>query len=109
MDRVAAGTANAWQVQALCHTFSVGIPRGNNLIYGSVVFNLTFFHEVLRTNETLYSMYAKFIDSCIDIIVSRPVIQEHHLVHGIVKLFSNSYKFIHFIEGQIDGDINNIY
>ena len=41
--------------------------------YGSEVFNLIVFHEVIRSNETLYSLHAKVVDSCIDIIVSRPV------------------------------------
>ena len=46
-------------------------------IYGSVVFNLTFFNEVTRSNETLYRLHANVIDSCIDII---PVIREHYLL-----------------------------
>ena len=44
-------------------------------IYGSVVFNLTFFNKVTRSNETLYRIHANVIDSCIDIIVGRPVIR----------------------------------
>ena len=51
--------------------------------YGSVVFNLTFFHEVTRSNETLYRLHANVIDSCIDIIVGRSVIREHHLIQKI--------------------------
>ena len=47
-------------------------------IYSSVVFNLTFFNEVTRSNETLYRIHANVIDSCIDIIVGRLVIREHH-------------------------------
>ncbi len=50
-------------------------------IYGSEVFNLFVFHEVIRSNESLYSLHAKVVDSCIDIIVSRPVLREHHLEH----------------------------
>jgi hypothetical protein len=42
-------------------------------IYGSVVFNLTFFNEVTRSNETLYRLHA-------NVIVSRPAIREHHLI-----------------------------
>ena len=34
-------------------------------IYGSVVFNLTFFNEVTRSNETLYRLHARIIDSTI--------------------------------------------
>ena len=60
--------ANAWQAQALRHTF--GIPCKNES-HCSVVFNLTFSPKVIRSNEILYSLHAKVIDSCIDIIISR--------------------------------------
>ncbi len=59
-------------------------------IYGSVVFNLTFFNEVTRSNETLYRLHANVIDSCIDIIVGRPVIREHHLVHKLPHYFDET-------------------
>ena len=59
-------------------------------IYGSVVFDLTFFNEVTRANETLFSLRAKVIDSCIDVIVSRPVIREHHLVQKIPHYFDET-------------------
>ena len=58
--------------------------------YGSVVFNLTFFHEVTRSNETLYRLHANVIDSCIDIIVGRPVIREHHLIQKIIHYFDET-------------------
>jgi hypothetical protein len=50
-------------------------------IYGSDVFNLTLSHEIMRLNETLSSLHTKVIESCIDIIVSRPVLREQPLVH----------------------------
>ena len=59
-------------------------------IYGSVVFNLTFFNEVTRSNETLYRLHANVIDSCIDIIVGRPVIREHHLLHKLPHYFDET-------------------
>ena len=59
-------------------------------IYGSVVFNLTFFNEVTRSNETLYRLHANVIDSCIDIIVGRPVIREHHLIQKIPHYFDET-------------------
>ena len=40
------------------------------LIYGSVVFDLTFFNEVTSANETLFSLRAKVIDS------SRPYLSQ---------------------------------
>jgi len=55
--------------------------REGRLVIGIDVFNLTLSHEVMRSNETLYSLHTKIIDSCIDIIVSRPVLREHPLVH----------------------------
>ena len=59
-------------------------------IYGSVVFNLTFFSEVTRSNETLYRLHANVIGSCIDTIVGRPVIREHHLVHKLPHYFDET-------------------
>ena len=56
-------------------------------VYGSVVFNLTFFNEVTLSNETLCRLHANVIDSCIDIIVCRPVIREHHLIQKIHHYF----------------------
>ena len=44
--------------------------------------------QVTRTNETLFSLRAKVIDSCID--VTRPVIREHHLVQKIPHYFDKT-------------------
>ncbi len=52
-------------------------------IYGSVVFNLTFFNEVTRSNETLYRLNANVIDSC-------PVIREHHLIQKVPHYFDET-------------------
>jgi hypothetical protein len=57
------------------------------LIYGSVDFDLTFLNEVTRRHETIFAINAKIIDSCIDIIVSRPVIRAYHLIHKIPYYF----------------------
>ena len=57
------------------------------LVYGSVDFDLTFLNEVTRRHETIFAINAKIIDSCIDIIVSRPVIREYHLVHKFPYYF----------------------
>jgi hypothetical protein len=59
-------------------------------IYASVVFNLTFFNEVTRSNESLYRLHANVIDSCIDIIVGRPVIREHYLIQKIPHYFDET-------------------
>ena len=52
-------------------------------ICGSIVFNLTFFKEVTRSNKTLYRIHANVIDSCIDIIVG-------HLVHKLPHYFEET-------------------
>ena len=51
---------------------------------GNVEFDLTFLNEVTQLNETLRNIHAQVIDSCIAVIISRPVICENHMVH--VKL-----------------------
>jgi hypothetical protein len=59
-------------------------------IYGSVVFNLSSFNEVTRSIETLSSLHAKVIDSCIDIIVGQPVTRDHHLVQKLSHYFEGT-------------------
>ena len=56
-------------------------------VYGCVEFDLTFVNEVTNEPETIFSIHAKVIDSCIDIIISRPVIRENHLVHKLPHYF----------------------
>ena len=55
--------------------------------YGCVRFNLTFLNEITDKPETLFNIDAKVIDSCIDIIISRQVIREHHLITKIPHYF----------------------
>ena len=55
--------------------------------YGCVEFDLTFVNEVTNEPETIFSIHAKIIDSCIDIIISRHVIRENHLVHKLPHYF----------------------
>ena len=45
-------------------------PTAPVALAGSVVFDLIFFSEVTRSNETLYPLHSNVID--------RPVIREHH-------------------------------
>ena len=49
-------------------------------ILGSFVFDLTFLNEVSRRHETIKDIHAQVIDSCIAVIVSRPLIRANHLV-----------------------------
>ncbi len=56
-------------------------------ILGCVVFDLTFFDEVSRLYETIRNIQAQVIDSCIPVIVSRPIIRANHLVRKIPLYF----------------------
>ena len=55
--------------------------------YGSVSFNLTFFDELSELNEMIVSIKTKVIDSCIEVIIGRPVIRSHHLTRKIPSYF----------------------
>jgi hypothetical protein len=41
-------------------------------MYGSVVFDLTFFNEVTKSDNTLNSIEANVIDSCIEVFIDFP-------------------------------------
>ena len=56
-------------------------------ILGSVVFDLTFLNEVTQLHETIRDIHAQVLDSCIAVIISRPVIRENHLVRKIPLYF----------------------
>ena len=56
-------------------------------ILESVVFDLTFLNEVSKQHETIKDIRAQVLDSCIAIIVGRPIIRENHLVHRIPLYF----------------------
>ena len=59
----------------------------NSSIYGSVVFDLTLFNEVTRTDYILRGIEASVIDSCIEVIVGLPDIRSHRLIHIIPSYF----------------------
>ncbi len=59
-------------------------------ILGSVVFNLTFLNEVSRRHETIKDIHAQVIDSCIAVIISRPLIRANHLVQKIPLYFDET-------------------
>ena len=54
-------------------------------VYGCVMLDLTFVNEVTNNPETIFSISAKIIDSCISIIIGRPIIRAYHLVHKIPR------------------------
>ena len=59
-------------------------------ILGSVYFDLTFFNEVSQSHETLNNIHAQVIDSCIAVIISRPVMRDNHLVQKIPLYFDET-------------------
>jgi hypothetical protein len=58
-------------------------------IYGTVVFGLTFFNEVMKSDNILKSTEANVIDSCIEVIIGLPDIRSHRLVHRIPSYFDS--------------------
>ena len=58
-------------------------------IYGTVVFDLTFFNEVTKSDNILKSIEANVIDSCIEVIIGLPDIRSHRLVHRIPSYFDS--------------------
>ena len=53
-------------------------------IYGTVVFDLTFFNEVTKSDNILKNIEANVIDSCIEVII-----RSHRLVHRIPSYFDS--------------------
>ena len=56
-------------------------------IYGTVVFDLTFFNEVTKSDNILRGITANVIDSCIEVIIGLPDIRTHRLIHRIPSYF----------------------
>jgi len=61
----------------------------SSAIYGTVVFDLTFINEVAKSDNTLKSIGANVIDSCIEVIIGLPDIRSHRLVHRIPSYFDS--------------------
>ena len=55
-------------------------------IYGTVVFDLTFFNEVTQSDNTLRGITANVI-GCIEVIIGLPDIRMHRLIHRIPSYF----------------------
>jgi hypothetical protein len=58
-------------------------------VYGTVVFDLTFFNEVTKSDNILKSIEANVIDSCIEVIIGLPDIRSHRLIHCIPSYFDS--------------------
>ena len=52
-----------------------------------MVFDLTYLNEATQSHETIRNIYAHLLDSCIAVIISKPVIHENHLVQKISLYF----------------------
>ena len=59
-------------------------------IYGTVVFELTFFNEATKSDNILKNIEANVIDSCIEVIIGMPDIRSHRLVHRIPLYFDST-------------------
>jgi hypothetical protein len=86
--------AGAHQVKSSRHdvpTSEVGLAgtQLSSSIYGTVVFDLTFFNEVTKSDNILKSIEANVIDSCIEVIIGLPDIRSHRLVHRIPSYFDS--------------------
>jgi hypothetical protein len=62
----------------------------SNSIYGTVVFDLTLFNEVTKSDNILNNIEANVIDSCIKVIIEMPDIRSHRLVHRIPSYFDST-------------------
>ncbi len=95
------GAAAAWGTVAGVHhvksskhdvpTSEVGLA-GTQLstsIYGTVVFDLTFFNEVTKSDNILKNIEANVIDSCIEVIIGLPDFRSHRLIHRIPSYFDS--------------------
>jgi hypothetical protein len=59
-------------------------------IYGTVMFDLTLFNEVTKSDNILKNIEANVIDSCIEVIIGMPDIRSHRLVHRIPSYFDST-------------------
>ena len=78
-----------WQ-EANNTTVSLAGTSMSSPILGHVVFDLTFLNEVSRRHETIKDIHAQVIDSCIAVIISRPLIRANHLVQKIPLYFDET-------------------
>ena len=59
----------------------------NSSVYSSVVFDLTLFNEVTRSDYVLRDIKANVVDSCIEVIIGLPDIRSHRLIRLIPSYF----------------------
>ena len=88
-DRQVSDRKRGWQ-EANDTTVSLAGTSMSSPILGHVVFDLTFLNEVSRRHETIKDIHAQVIDSCIAVIISRPLIRANHLVQKIPLYFDET-------------------
>jgi len=59
----------------------------NSSVYGTVVFDLTLFNEITKSDNVLDCIEASVIDSCIEVIIGLPGIRKQRLIHRIPSYF----------------------
>jgi len=57
-------------------------------IYGTVVFDLTLFNEVTKSDNVLQEIEASIIETCIEVIIGLPDIRTMRLIHRIPSYFN---------------------
>ena len=68
---------DARQDKGAVHALSLAGTAQSTHVYGCVVLDLTFINEVTNKPETIFSINAKIIDSCIHTIIGRPIIRAY--------------------------------
>ncbi len=69
------------------HPVGLAGTQLSSSIYGTVVFDLTHFNEVIQSDDILTNIRANAIDSCIEVIIGLPDIRVHRLIHRIPFYF----------------------
>jgi hypothetical protein len=85
-DRQMLGQKRGWQ-EASSTTVPLAGTSMSSPILGSVVFDL---NEVSRRHETITDIHAQVINSCIAVIISRPLIRANHLVQKLLFYFDET-------------------
>ena len=78
-DKLQGGRKRGWEAERNTTLLLAGTSMSSPILE-SVVFDLTVLNEVSKQHETIKDIRAQVLDSCIAIIVGRPIIRVNHLV-----------------------------
>ena len=67
-------------------TVGIAALAGTSLT-SSTYRSVSFFNELSELNKMIVSIKAKVIDSCLEVIIGRPLIRSHHLTRKIPSYF----------------------